>query len=85
MKKEVEKCDIEEFCKNLISDHICDEIKRKTLKIHPLKQVYIYKVKVLKKPKMDCIPLLLKMFTFLVKKRADRVVKKADSSGDDDE
>lgn len=33
---------------------MCEEIRKKlTKKIHPLKQVYIHHVKVLKRPKMD--------------------------------
>jgi len=33
---------------------MCEEIRKKlTKKIHPLKQVYIHNVKVLKRPKMD--------------------------------
>ena len=53
IKKGVEKCDIEAYIRKLIDDDICEEIKKKTMKIHQLRQVYLYKVKVLKRPKQD--------------------------------
>lgn len=54
IRKEVEKSNVEQLIEKLISDVICDDIRKKCMKIHPLKQVYIHRVKVLKKPKMDC-------------------------------
>ena len=61
IKKGVEKCDVEAFIRKLIDDDICEEIKKKTQKIHPLRQVYIYKVKVLKRPKQDSTILSISM------------------------
>jgi len=53
IQKQVSNCTMTNLIKKLVADEISDEIKKKTNSIHPLKCVYIKKVKVLKKPKMD--------------------------------
>ena len=59
MQKAVAKCNITQLMSKLIADEITNDIIEKTKKIHPLKQAYIYKVKVLKSPKLDCKDSLL--------------------------
>lgn len=54
------KCDLKELVRKLISspESISEEITRKCESIFPLRDVYIRKVKVLKKPKFDLIKLM---------------------------
>jgi len=54
------KCDIKELFQKLISspESISEEITKKCESIFPLKDVFIRKVKVLKKPKFDLTKLM---------------------------
>jgi small subunit ribosomal protein S3Ae len=60
MKEEASKCDLKELVQKLTSqpDSIGQEIEKKCQSIFPLKDVFIRKVKVLKKPKFDLIKLM---------------------------
>jgi len=60
MSEEAGKCDIKEFVQKLIStpDSLGLEIEKKCQSIFPLQNVFIRKVKVLKKPKFDLLKLM---------------------------
>lgn len=60
MKEECSKCDLKELVQKLIStpDSIGVEIEKKCQSIFPLQNVFIRKVKVLKKPKFDIVRLM---------------------------
>lgn len=53
MKKEVEKSDLKEVVTKLIPDSIGKDIEKFCQGIYPLHDVFVRKVKVLKKPKFD--------------------------------
>ncbi len=53
IQKAVQESTITTLIQKLIAGEIGDTMKKQTNPIHPLKQVFIHRVKVLKKPKMD--------------------------------
>ncbi|VDO74715.1 unnamed protein product [Heligmosomoides polygyrus] len=53
MKKEVSGCDLKEVCSKLIPDSIGKDIEKACHGLYPLQDVYIRKVKILKKPRLD--------------------------------
>lgn len=53
IQRETVKCDVREVMKKLISNTIGARILKECNGIYPLKDVYVHKVKVLKKPKND--------------------------------
>ena len=53
IQKSVQESNITELIQKLVAGEIADTMKKQTNAIHPLKQAFIYRVKVLKKPKMD--------------------------------
>ncbi|KAJ1405837.1 ribosomal S3Ae family-domain-containing protein, partial [Ochromonadaceae sp. CCMP2298] len=60
MTEEASKCDIKELVQKLIStpDSLGQEIEKKCQSIFPLQNVFIRKVKVLKRPKFDLLKLM---------------------------
>jgi len=58
ISKEVTNCELKELTKKLVADSISADIQRTCGGIYPLQDVYIRKVKVLKKPKFDLGKLL---------------------------
>jgi len=58
MSKEVGASDLKELVKKLISDSIAKDIEKTCQGIYPLHDVFIRKVKVLKKPKYEVLKLL---------------------------
>jgi len=60
MTEEASKCDIKELVQKLVStpDSLAQEIEKKCQSIFPLQNVFIRKVKVLKKPKFDLLKLM---------------------------
>ena len=53
IKREAEPCDIKELVQKLIPEVIGREIEKACQGIYPLKDVYVRKVKVIKRPKID--------------------------------
>jgi len=49
----VSKCDLRELCSKLIPDSIGKDIEKNCKPIYPMQDVYIRKVKVIRKPKYD--------------------------------
>jgi small subunit ribosomal protein S3Ae len=58
MKREAVKCDLKELVTKFIPETISKDIEKACTPIYPLKDVYIRKVKVLKKPKFDLAKLM---------------------------
>merc|ERR1719161_503987 len=58
MAEEAGKVQLREFVKKLIPESIGKRIERETQGIFPLKDVFIRKVKILKKPKFDITKLM---------------------------
>jgi len=58
MAKEVSSCDLKDVVSKLIPDSISKDIEKACQGIYPLHDVYVRKVKVLKKPKFDVGKLL---------------------------
>lgn len=58
MQDEVTACDLKELVSKLIPDSIGKELEKKCSSIYPLQEVYVRKVKILKKPKFDIGKLL---------------------------
>merc|ERR1711907_348741 len=58
MTKEASTCDLKELVGKLIPEAIAKDIEKQCKSIYPLQDVYIRKVKVLKKPKFDVSKLL---------------------------
>lgn len=58
MSEEASKCDLKELVLKLIPESIGAEIEKACQCIFPLRDVYIRKVKVLKKPKFDILKLM---------------------------
>lgn len=58
MTREVSKCEIKELVNKLIPDTISDDIRKYCSSAYPLKDVYIRKVKVLKRPRFEMSKLL---------------------------
>lgn len=58
IQKEVSSSDLREVCVKLIPDSIGKDIEKACSYIHPLQDVYIRKVKILKKPKFELGKLL---------------------------
>uniref|UniRef100_A0A1I7X317 Small ribosomal subunit protein eS1 n=1 Tax=Heterorhabditis bacteriophora TaxID=37862 RepID=A0A1I7X317_HETBA len=53
IQKEVAGCDLKEVCSKLIPDSIGKDIEKACYGLFPLQDVYIRKVKILKKPRFD--------------------------------
>jgi len=53
MQREVQNCEMKELVNKLIPDTIADDIRKACNSVFPLKDVYIKKVKVLKKPRFE--------------------------------
>uniref|UniRef100_A0A8R1HK09 Small ribosomal subunit protein eS1 n=1 Tax=Caenorhabditis japonica TaxID=281687 RepID=A0A8R1HK09_CAEJA len=53
IEKEVSGCDLKEVCSKLIPDSIGKDIEKTCSKLYPLQEVYIRKVKIIKRPKID--------------------------------
>eukprot|EP00518_Triparma_eleuthera_P002942 CAMPEP_0182453552 /NCGR_PEP_ID=MMETSP1319-20130603/563_1 /TAXON_ID=172717 /ORGANISM="Bolidomonas pacifica, Strain RCC208" /LENGTH=263 /DNA_ID=CAMNT_0024651495 /DNA_START=30 /DNA_END=821 /DNA_ORIENTATION=+ len=58
MSEEASKCDLRELVNKLIPDVIARDIEAATQSIYPLQNVFIRKVKMLKKPKFDLVKLM---------------------------
>ncbi len=58
MAEEGSKCDLKELVKKLLPDVMGQEIEKACQGIFPVKDVFIRKVKVLKKPKFDVVKLM---------------------------
>ena len=58
MSEEGSKCDLKELVKKLLPEVIGADIEKACQGIFPIKDVYIRKVKVLKKPKFDVTKLM---------------------------
>jgi len=58
IQKEVSSCDLREVCNKLIPDSIGKDIEKACSYYHPLQDVFIRKVKILKKPKFELGKLL---------------------------
>jgi len=58
MRDEASKCDLKELVLKLIPDYMGTEIEKACAGIYPLQNVFIRKVKVLKKPKFDLVKLM---------------------------
>ncbi len=58
IKREAEPCDIKELVQKLIPEVVGREIQKATEGIYPLKDVFVRKVKVVKRPKGDLSKLL---------------------------
>lgn len=56
--KEVVACDLKKLVSKLTLDSIAKDIEKKSQRIYPLHDVYLRKVKVLKKPRFDLSKLL---------------------------
>lgn len=50
---QVSGCDLKEVCSKLIPDSIGKDIEKACHGLYPLQDVYIRKVKILKKPRLD--------------------------------
>jgi len=53
MQREVSNCEMKELVNKLIPDTIAEDIRKACNSVYPLKDVYIRKVKVLKKPRFE--------------------------------
>lgn len=53
IEKEVTGCDLKEVVSKLIPDSIGKDIEKTCSKLYPLQEVYIRKVKIIKRPKVD--------------------------------
>ena len=53
IQKEVQGCDLKEVCSKLIPDSIGKDIEKACQNLYPLQDVFIRKVKVMKKPRFD--------------------------------
>ncbi|CAO4369822.1 Protein CBR-RPS-1 [Caenorhabditis briggsae] len=53
IEKEVTGCDLKEVVSKLIPDSIGKDIEKTCSKLYPLQEVYIRKVKIIKRPKID--------------------------------
>ncbi|CAI5444392.1 unnamed protein product [Caenorhabditis angaria] len=53
IENEVTGCDLKAVCSKLIPDSIGKDIEKTCSKLYPLQEVYIRKVKIIKKPKID--------------------------------
>merc|ERR1712058_210298 len=53
MQREVTNCEMKELVNKLIPDTIADDIRKACNSVYPLKDVYIRKVKVLKRPRFE--------------------------------
>lgn len=58
MSREVTNCELKELVNKLIPDTIADDIRKSCNSVYPLKDVFIRKVKVLKKPRFEVSKLL---------------------------
>ncbi|KAA0199988.1 hypothetical protein HAZT_HAZT001382 [Hyalella azteca] len=58
MNREISQCELKELVGKLIPDTIADDIRKSCNSVYPLKDVYIRKVKVLKKPRFEVSRLL---------------------------
>jgi len=58
MNREVQNCESKELVNKLIPDTIADDIRKACNSVYPLKDVYIRKVKVLKRPKFELSKLM---------------------------
>mmetsp|Transcript_26835 Transcript_26835/g.80479 ORF Transcript_26835/g.80479 Transcript_26835/m.80479 type:complete len:268 (-) Transcript_26835:46-849(-) len=58
MRDEASKCDLKELVLKLIPEFMGNEIEKACAGIYPLQNVFIRKVKVLKKPKFDLVKLM---------------------------
>merc|ERR1711988_1102354 len=58
MRDEASKCDLKELVLKLIPEYMGTEIEKACAGIYPLQNVFIRKVKVLKKPKFDLVKLM---------------------------
>ncbi|KAJ8602656.1 hypothetical protein CTAYLR_004098 [Chrysophaeum taylorii] len=58
MRDEASKCDLKELVLKLIPEYMGTEIEKACAGIFPLQNVYVRKVKVLKKPKFDLVKLM---------------------------
>merc|ERR1712212_1006008 len=58
MTREVSNCEMKELVNKLIPDTIADDIRKACNSVYPLKDVYIRKVKVLKRPKFELSKLM---------------------------
>jgi len=58
IQKEVSSSDLRDVCTKLIPDSIGKDIEKACFYIHPLQDVFIRKVKILKKPKFELGKLL---------------------------
>jgi len=58
MSEEAGKCDLKELVKKLLPEFIGQEIEKQCQGVFPIKDVFIRKVKVLKKPKFDVTKLM---------------------------
>ncbi len=54
MQREVSGSDLKEVVNKLIPDSIAKDIEKACVPIYPLHDVYVRKVKILKKPKFEC-------------------------------
>merc|ERR1719347_685209 len=53
MNREVSNCEMKELVNKLIPDTIADDIRKACNSVYPLKDVFVRKVKVLKKPRFE--------------------------------
>lgn len=53
MAKEVSSCELKDVVGKLIPDSIALQITKECSRIYPLENVYVRKVKVIRKPKVD--------------------------------
>jgi len=58
MHREVANCDMKDLINKLIPDTIADDIRKACNSVYPLKDVYVRKVKVLKKPRFELTKLM---------------------------
>ncbi len=58
MQEEASKVPLRDLVKSFVAESIGKEIEKQTRKIYPLKDVYLRKVKILKKPKFDLTKLM---------------------------
>merc|ERR1711964_284595 len=58
MQKKVAEGAMKDTVKNLCADTIENDITKHCMRIFPLKDVHIFKAKILKKPKMDIVKLM---------------------------
>merc|ERR1712129_515319 len=58
MREEASKCDLKELVLKLIPEYMGGEIEKACAGVFPLQNVFVRKVKVLKKPKFDLVKLM---------------------------